>query len=160
LDSYQENFVFGNVDFSGLVLDTVDRMHDRADNAGIEMKTNIKPDVFVKGDYDKLVQVLVNILDNSIKYSHSGNGVEIKLAVLDKCALLTVTDQGCGIPEEDLEKVFDRFYRADPSRNVTTGGSGLGLAIAKQIIEGHEGRIWAESEYGVGTTIYFMLKKV
>jgi len=71
-----------------------------------------------------------------------------------------IRDNGRGIKQEDLPYIFDRFYRTDPSRNRATGGSGLGLSIAKKIIEAHQGTIWAESEWGKGTTIYFKLYRV
>jgi signal transduction histidine kinase len=70
-----------------------------------------------------------------------------------------IEDNGSGIESAALPHIFDRFYREDPSRNTTTGGSGLGLAIVKQIIEGHGGKVWAESSIGVGTSIYFALQK-
>jgi len=115
----------------------------------------------VKADVEKLKRVIANIFENSIKYMNKAEG-HIKIDVEDKGSkvLIGIHDNGEGIKAEYLPYIFNRFYRADPSRNATKGGSGLGLAIARQIIEEHGGRIWAESEFGKGASIYFELEKI
>lgn len=110
-------------------------------------------------DYDKLKQVLRILIDNSIKYSKDSG--QIMIAAEEKCddILITVSDNGIGIPPESISKVFDRFYRVDESRAKATGGTGLGRSIAKQIIEQHNGRISAESKLGEGTKKNICLHK-
>jgi signal transduction histidine kinase len=155
LDSFQENFTFSKINFSRILLDTVEGMKDRAFNHGIKFDINIKSDVFITGDQDKLIQVIVNVLDNSIKYSHIDSRVEIKLTTVNKYALLTIVDQGIGIPKDDIEKVFDRFYRASNVKGIT--GTGLGLAISKEIIDKHEGKITMENSKEGGTEVKLTL---
>jgi signal transduction histidine kinase len=102
--------------------------------------------------------VLLNIIGNAVKYRDKADSfIRIKLQKIDGKAVISIEDNGQGISAEALPHVFDRFFRADPSRNTATGGSGLGLAIAKQIMEEHGGMIWASSVVGVGTTIYITL---
>jgi signal transduction histidine kinase len=118
--------------------------------------------VQVMADSEKLHRVILNIVENSLKYMNKAHP-EIKLELLDEIAAGMVTvkiaDNGKGIEDTALPHIFDRFYRADPSRNRATGGSGLGLAIVKQMIEGQGGAVWAESRMGEGTDIYFTLPK-
>lgn len=111
-------------------------------------------------DREKLKRVITNIVGNSVKYMNKADG-RISLAAHESGEMVTVqiTDNGPGISEEALPFIFDRFYRADQSRNASTGGSGLGLAIAKQIIDEHGGRIWAESKDEHGISISFTLRK-
>ena len=110
-------------------------------------------------DAQKIYQVLLNLLDNAIKYSDPGARVDVR--VLDDVDSVTVrvSDTGVGIPEEDLPNLFDRFYRVDKDRSRTTGGSGLGLAISKQIVELHGGQLSVKSEVDTGSTFYVRLPK-
>lgn len=111
-------------------------------------------------DREKLKRVIVNIVENSVKYMNREDGrILIRISDIQDSFRIGIEDNGPGIAPEELPLIFDRFYRTDRSRNSSTGGSGLGLAIARQIIEGHGGRIWAESEPGQGTRIMFTLKK-
>jgi two-component system, OmpR family, sensor histidine kinase VicK len=118
--------------------------------------------VIVYGDKDKLTQVLDNIISNALKYSPEGGTITFRCWLQGKKIRVSVSDEGVGIPKANLSKIFDRFYRVDRARSRQLGGTGLGLAIAKEIIHTHGGDIWAESEWGNGTTIYFTLpyKKV
>jgi signal transduction histidine kinase len=114
----------------------------------------------VIADREKLYRVLMNIIDNSLKYMDKGQKeIWISLLEVDDKATVRIQDNGPGIDSEALLHIFDRFYRADPSRNSNTGGTGLGLAIVKQMIEGQGGSVWAESQKGEGTSIYFTLLK-
>lgn len=114
----------------------------------------------VFADYDKLKQVLRILIDNSIKFSKVSPQIMIIAKEQEKEILITVLDNGVGIPKKSIAKIFDRFYRVDESRTKATGGTGLGLSIAKQIIECHEGRISAESKLGDGTKINIFLPKI
>ena len=113
--------------------------------------------LFVEMDEDKLTQVLDNIISNALKYSPEGGQVTFKVEEQEANILVSVTDQGVGIPKGNLSKVFERFYRVDKARTRKLGGTGLGLAIAKEMVKAHDGDIWAESTEGKGTTIYFTL---
>jgi len=112
---------------------------------------------YVEIDTDKLTQVIDNIISNALKYSPDGGNVRFGFTVQDMMLKVIVSDDGMGIPKENLEKIFDRFYRVDRARARSMGGTGLGLAIAREMIEAHGGNIWAESEEGIGTTIFFTL---
>lgn len=113
----------------------------------------------VFADRDKISQVLVNLVSNALKYS--GNGSQVTIAVEEdaQCTKIAVRDTGIGISEEDLPHVFERFYRADKSRNRMTGGSGIGLTIAKAIVESHKGRISVSSKLNEGTEFTVVLPK-
>ncbi|MCP3739924.1 cell wall metabolism sensor histidine kinase WalK [Rossellomorea sp. BNER] len=113
--------------------------------------------VFVEIDKDKLTQVLDNTISNALKYSPEGGQITFKVEVKEDMMQVSVADQGMGIPKENLEKIFERFYRVDKARTRQMGGTGLGLAIAKEMITAHGGNIWASSVEGKGSTIYFTL---
>jgi len=112
---------------------------------------------FVEIDTDKLTQVIDNIISNALKYSPDGGNIRFGFTVQGNMLKVMVSDDGMGIPKENVGKIFERFYRVDKARSRAMGGTGLGLAIAKEMIEAHGGKIWAESEEGVGTTIFFTL---
>ncbi|BDH63779.1 PAS domain-containing sensor histidine kinase [Lysinibacillus sp. PLM2] len=112
---------------------------------------------FVEIDTDKLTQVIDNIISNALKYSPDGGNIRFGVTVQESVLKVMISDDGMGIPKENVTKIFDRFYRVDRARSRAMGGTGLGLAIAKEMIEAHGGKIWAESEEGVGTTIFFTL---
>lgn len=112
----------------------------------------------VMADREKLHRVLMNMIDNSMKYMDKPQKqIDVRVEQAADEVIVTIADNGAGIAEEAMPHIFDRFYRADPARNTTTGGSGLGLAIVKQLVEGHGGRVWARSEVGSGTDICFSL---
>lgn len=113
--------------------------------------------VWIEIDTDKMTQVIDNILNNAIKYSPDGGKITVSMKTTDDQMILSISDQGLGIPKEDLPKIFDRFYRVDKARSRAQGGTGLGLAIAKEIIKQHNGFIWAKSEYGKGSTFTIVL---
>ena len=113
--------------------------------------------VWIEIDTDKMTQVIDNILNNAIKYSPDGGKITVSMKTTDDQMILSISDQGLGIPKEDLPKIFDRFYRVDKARSRAQGGTGLGLSIAKEIIKQHNGFIWAKSEYGKGSTFTIVL---
>lgn len=108
-------------------------------------------------DKDKMTQVLDNIISNAIKYSPEGGKIRLKVETKRYHLLVSVQDEGLGIAYDKLEKIFERFYRADKARTRNLGGTGLGLAITKELVEAHHGKIWAKSKEGKGTTILFTL---
>ncbi|MCP8617232.1 cell wall metabolism sensor histidine kinase WalK [Salirhabdus salicampi] len=114
-------------------------------------------DVWVLADKDKLTQVVDNIISNAIKYSPEGGNVTFRMEINNNLLQVHISDEGVGIPKEQVDKVFERFYRVDKARSRNLGGTGLGLAIAKELIEAHGGKIWARSKEGKGTTISFSL---
>ena len=113
--------------------------------------------VWIEIDTDKMTQVIDNILNNAIKYSPDGGKITVTMKTTDDQMILSISDQGLGIPKQDLPRIFDRFYRVDRARSRAQGGTGLGLAIAKEIVKQHKGFIWAKSEYGKGSTFTIVL---
>lgn len=111
----------------------------------------------IKGDKDRIEQVVINILSNAIKYTPEKGRIEVSLTKEDKNILIKVADNGIGIPKEDLPRLFERFYRVDKARSRMLGGTGLGLSIARQIVEAHRGTIKIQSEYGQGTQVFISL---
>ena len=116
--------------------------------------------VFVDIDPDRITQVLDNIMNNAIKYSPDGGTITSRMVVSENEVIISIKDEGMGIPAEDLEFIFHRFYRVDRARSRAMGGTGLGLAISREVIEQHDGRIWAESVEREGTTFYIALPYV
>ena len=117
-------------------------------------------DPVVIADAEQIKRVINNIVSNSIKYMDKSHKViNIRLRDDGDFVQVEIEDNGKGIATKDLTKIFDRFYRTDTSRNSTRGGSGIGLSIVKKILEDHGGKVWATSKEGVGTTMYFVLRK-
>ena len=113
--------------------------------------------VWIEIDTDKMTQVIDNILNNAIKYSPDGGKITVTMKTTDDQMILSISDQGLGIPKQDLPRIFDRFYRVDRARSRAQGGTGLGLSIAKEIIKQHNGFIWAKRIYGKGSTFTIVL---
>ena len=123
-----------------------------ADEKSIVVTCNAAAPVWVTGDSMRLKQVIVNLVDNAIKYTSEGGKIEVTLQAQDDQAALSVADTGIGIPAESLPFVFDRFYRADKARSRESGGTGLGLAIVKAICTAHNGVVSVESSESKGST--------
>ena len=120
----------------------------------------LEDDQVVIADAEQIKRVINNIVSNSIKYMDKSHKViNIRLRDVGDFVQVEIEDNGKGIATKDLTKIFDRFYRTDASRNSTRGGSGIGLSIVKKILEDHGGKVWATSKEGVGTTMYFVLRK-
>ena len=109
-------------------------------------------------DSGQIRQVLANLVDNAVKYSEEGGAVELAASLVDGELVVSVRDEGVGIPDADLPRVFERFYRVDKSRAREAGGTGLGLAIVKHLVEGHGGRVWVSSRQPGGSTFFFTLR--
>ena len=144
--------------FITFILNRFDKIKSQDENLKYELIRDYPiTSVWIEIDTDKMTQVIDNILNNAIKYSPDGGKVTVSMKTTDDQMILSISDQGLGIPKQDLPKIFDRFYRVDRARSRAQGGTGLGLAIAKEIIKQHNGFIWAKSEYGKGSTFTIVL---
>lgn len=144
--------------FITFILNRFDKMRSQDDEKKYELVRDYPINsVWIEIDTDKMTQVIDNILNNAIKYSPDGGKIIVSMKTTDDQMILSIKDQGLGIPKQDLPKIFDRFYRVDRARSRAQGGTGLGLAIAKEIIKQHNGFIWAKSEYGKGSTFTIVL---
>lgn len=144
--------------FITFILNRFDKMRSQDQEKKYELVRDYPiTSVWIEIDPDKMTQVIDNILNNAIKYSPDGGKITVSMKTTDDQMILSISDQGLGIPKEDLPKIFDRFYRVDKARSRAQGGTGLGLAIAKEIIKQHNGFIWAKSEYGKGSTFTIVL---
>lgn len=155
-------YTFKNISLAEYFEDCVEDLHLELEvtNIKVNYENLVDHDVQVIADAEQLKRVIHNIIGNSVKYMDKAEGI-IKIRIKDnnEYVQVDIEDNGAGIAQEELPFIFDRFYRADASRNTKKGGSGLGLAIAKKVIEDHSGTIWATGEKGKGTTISFTLKK-
>ncbi len=140
------------VNLGDLVASTVEQLHLLADERSIAIEQDVTPAVLVSGDPLRLQQMVVNLLDNAIKYTPEGGRVKVNVARNGSVAILAVADTGIGIPAESMPHVFDRFYRADKARTRDTGGAGLGLSIVKAICSAHGGKVSVSSSEGIGST--------
>lgn len=144
--------------FITFILNRFDKMKSQDEEKKYELVRDYPINsVWIEIDTDKMTQVIDNILNNAIKYSPDGGKITVTMKTTDDQMILSISDQGLGIPKEDLPKIFDRFYRVDKARSRAQGGTGLGLAIAKEIVKQHNGFIWAKSEYGKGSTFTIVL---
>ena len=157
------------IPYNFLRLNVADYFGDCVEEVGLDLESkNIKlnysnlvqNDTIVIADPEQMKKVINNIISNSVKYMDKPHGV-IDIRILDETDSIRVEieDNGKGIAQKDLQKIFDRFYRTDTSRNSAQGGSGIGLSIVKKIIEDHGGYIWATAREGEGTCVYFVLRK-
>ncbi|MBS4219971.1 HAMP domain-containing histidine kinase [Bacillus sp. FJAT-49711] len=163
LDLKRLPFHFEKVDLYSFFTDFVDELafNLEKEQGAATLIANNADSYIVEADREKLKRVVTNIVQNSLKYMDK-NDKEINVRLLSKPGevIVEMQDNGRGMNKEDIPFIFDSFYRTDTSRNSSTGGSGLGLSIVKKIIEEHGGAIWANSELGKGTSIYFNLEKV
>ena len=146
------------------ILNRFDMMLEKDNNDTREIKKNytIKrdftdKDLWVEIDTDKIIQVVDNIMNNAIKYSPDGGVITCRLLETHNHVIMSISDQGLGMPKKELAHIFERFYRVDKARSRAQGGTGLGLAISKEVIEMHHGRIWVDSTEGKGSTFYISL---
>lgn len=156
------------IDIAALTRSVIAQFTASADSKSILLQADIPNDLPpLTLDPQRIAQVLGNLISNAMRHTPEKGVISVQLSVIsmpkqtplitDHCLLVTVSDSGVGIPPESLPYIFDRFYRVDKSRSRSHGGSGLGLAIAKQLVEAHGGKIWAESEVGKGTNVKFTL---
>jgi two-component system sensor histidine kinase SenX3 len=146
------------VDLDTVVTEALDRGRMKATSRGIELASGGTRRLFVLGDEELLVTALRNLLDNAVAYSPEKTKVVVSTRRTGpETVELSVTDQGIGIPERDLERIFERFYRVDPARSRVTGGTGLGLAIVKHVTAAHGGKVTVTSKEGAGSTFTLQL---
>jgi heavy metal sensor kinase len=151
LDAGEAAAEWVKLDLARLAAATADQMSLLAEDKNIQVTCAAAEPVWVEGDQARLKQVVVNLLDNAIKYTLQGGAVALSVSALDSKAVLEVADNGIGIPAEALPRVFDRFFRVDKARSRELGGAGLGLSIVKSICTAHHGRIEATSPPGQGS---------
>ena len=150
-------------------LNVEDYFEDCSEEVGLELETRgielvyanyVEKDVMVIADGEQIRRVIHNIISNAIKYMDKPKGIfQIRIKDVGDFILIEIEDNGKGIGPKDLPYIFDRFYRTDVSRNSSKGGSGIGLSIVKKILEDHGGKVWATSRLGIGTIMYFVLRK-
>ena len=150
-------------------LNVEDYFEDCSEEVGLELETRgielvyanyVEKDVMVIADGEQIRRVIHNIISNAIKYMDKPKGIiQIRIKDVGDFIQIEIEDNGKGIAAKDLPNIFDRFYRTDVSRNSSKGGSGIGLSIVKKILEDHGGKVWATSRLGIGTIMYFVLRK-
>jgi len=145
------------IDLNEVLLNAIDQSELNASARNIELVYREQAQARIKGDHSQVIMAISNLIENAINYSPEGTRVAIALRVNDGLAEVSVTDQGIGIPEKDLERIFERFYRVDPARSRATGGTGLGLSIVKHVATNHGGdvSVWSVEDAGSTFTIRF-----
>lgn len=164
LESHHLPLKLEPVDVKALIINVIQGFEKNARDKGLKLTADISDDIpSVTADRVRLEQVMVNLIDNAIKYTNSGavritaNMPACRADRADNMLRVDVEDTGIGIPEKDIPRIFERFYRVDKGRSRELGGTGLGLAIVKHIIQVHNGKIWVKSALGKGTTYSFVL---
>jgi PAS domain S-box-containing protein len=144
-------------DAAVLAASTIEKLHATAQDGGVALECDVRAPLTVEGDRLRVEQVFQNLIANAIKFTPPGGKVTISGQMRDGMARFVVSDTGIGIPPEEHERIFERFYQVDASQKRKYGGTGLGLAICKHIVERHGGQIWVESEVGVGSSFFVTL---
>jgi heavy metal sensor kinase len=151
LDAGEAKVELAHFDLAELTSSTTEQMRLLAEDKNIALRCEAKQHVGIEGDRSRLKQVIVNLVDNAIKYTPAGGHVGVKVYASNGCGVLEVNDDGVGIPAEALPHIFERFYRADKARSRQMGGAGLGLSIIKAIVTAHGGQVNVESVEGRGS---------
>ncbi|MBQ7372485.1 MAG: HAMP domain-containing histidine kinase [Blautia sp.] len=162
IDTNRIPYNFSKIKVNNYFSDCVDEIGLELETRGVELlyTNEVDPNVLVIADGEQIRRVIQNIISNSLKYMDKKKGI-IRIRVKDVGDFIQVEieDNGKGIAQRDLAYIFDRFYRTDVSRNSSKGGSGIGLSIVRKILEDHGGKVWASSREGIGTVMYFVLRK-
>jgi two-component system phosphate regulon sensor histidine kinase PhoR len=145
------------VNLHAVVRSLLEQLRSQAEEAEVSVTADIPEDFTVCAQRDHLEQVLWNLMDNAIKYNRRGGQVHVRAHKTIDGSEIVVEDTGIGIPNEHLDRIFERFYRVDKARSRAKGGTGLGLSIVKHLVEAHGGRVWVESELNVGSRFGFVL---
>jgi two-component system phosphate regulon sensor histidine kinase PhoR len=136
----------------------VEDLESRAHERRVRLVNTVPEELRVMADGDRLQQVFFNLIDNAIKYGRMEGCVEVGAQLrADQMIEASVRDNGPGVPQDSVERVFERFYRVDKARSREQGGTGLGLAIVKHIVQSHQGEVWLKSAVGEGSTFFFTL---
>jgi signal transduction histidine kinase len=151
LDSGEAQQARTRFDLAPLAAGTTEQMSLLAEDKGVSVACNVEGNVSVEGDRARIKQVVVNLLDNAIKYTPAGGSINLLVRSCDNKAIIEVADTGIGIPAAALPHIFERFFRVDKARSRDAGGAGLGLAIVKSICAAHGGRVEVESSEGRGS---------
>ena len=160
MDYQETKWAKGRADLVATVLDVLEQVEFEAKARELRVHTSLPDEeVVLQVDIDKIRQVLLNLLDNAIKFTPSGGVITVSVTVCPEEACVTVQDTGSGIPPGDIDRVFERFYRVDKTRSRDSGGTGLGLPIARQIVEAHGGRIFLNNAINQGTEVTFCLPR-
>ena len=147
-----------NVDLAALVREAAERLARSATAAGVRIVTDVPDGRFVvTGDHTQLLSATSNLIDNAVKYSESGDTVTVRLFREPGRIIITVDDEGIGIPQADIDRIFERFYRVDKARGRGTGGTGLGLSIVRHIMANHGGEVNVTSQEGEGSSFRLVL---
>jgi len=158
LESGQIVLNIQKVELRSVAEDVIDDLQSRAEDKKVILENQVPDDVVVRADADRVQQVIFNLVDNAIKYGRQEGRVWINARLAGgQFAEVSVRDNGPGIPPDSIDRVFERFYRADKARSREQGGTGLGLSIVKHIVQSHGGEVWVESELGRGTSFFFTL---
>jgi signal transduction histidine kinase len=151
-------YSFSMVPITSIIDSSIQDLALQAEKKDITFEKNLGEDLpLIRGDRDKLVDVIVNLLDNAIKFTPTGGKVEVGALVDNDKIHVYVSDSGIGIPTDKIPNLFGRFYQVDSSIKRRYGGTGLGLYICKMIVEDHKGKIWVESEEGKGSIFHVLL---
>lgn len=162
IDTNRIPYTFSKIHVAEYFEDCVEELSLELESQGIDLAyfNYLEEDTVIIADAEQLKRVINNIISNSIKYMNKPKGIiNIRLRDVGDFIQVEIEDNGKGIAQKDLTKIFDRFYRTDTSRNSNKGGSGIGLSIVKKILEDHGGKVWANSKEGVGTVMFFVLRK-
>ena len=162
IDTNRIPYTFGKLNVEDYFADCAEEVGLELETRGIELvyANYVEKDVMVIADGEQIRRVIHNIISNAIKYMDKPKGIiQIRIKDVGDFIQIEIEDNGKGIGPKDLPYIFDRFYRTDVSRNSSKGGSGIGLSIVKKILEDHGGKVWATSRLGIGTIMYFVLRK-
>lgn len=159
MESGEVKIVYSRFNINELIRRCIIKLESIITEKGLEVMVNFDEDTLVVADIDSIERVLINLIHNAVKFTASGGIIGISTEVKNDVVTVSVADSGIGIEKEDLERIWERFYKADKSRSHDTVGTGLGLSIVRNIINDHGQKIWVESEAGKGTTFYFTLQK-
>ncbi|SEK87196.1 two-component system, OmpR family, phosphate regulon sensor histidine kinase PhoR [Carnobacterium iners] len=152
LEQRQVPISFEEVVVKEAVLSTFKLMNQKAEQKKITMNLFEEDSVKIEGDKNRLKQILANLVDNAVIYTKPGGTIDVTVKKNKNKAMITISDNGMGIPEDEINRIFERFYRVDKGRSRNSGGTGLGLSIVKYLVENSNGKITVESKVGLGTT--------
>jgi two-component system phosphate regulon sensor histidine kinase PhoR len=150
---------FSKTNLREVMLRAAEMTSPRLDGKNMTFVSNMERDVVVDGDMNRLIQVVMNLLTNAITYSPENTSVHLSLHESDTHGIIIIRDEGIGMDKKEIPRIFERFYRIDRARSRNSGGTGLGLAIVKHLIDAHNGRIFVESEPGIGTQFKILIPK-